>query len=148
MKKLADPWDHLRRSVYILSRRNYHLTELDVFDQPQIAHNCTRRRPSAVVQQSLTMLNGQFIFEQSERFAERVMARTNTGPDARIATAFRLALIRTPTETERVLANDLLTRQASRYRAHQSLGPQAAADAALVDLCHMLFNTNEFLYLE
>ena len=43
----------------------------------------------------------------------------------------------------------LLRSQAELYRqADPKLAPQQLADAALVDLCHMLLNTNEFLYVE
>src|SRR5262249_58721304 len=37
-----------RRSLYLLSRRNYQPTELGGFDQPLVATNCTRR-PSAAL---------------------------------------------------------------------------------------------------
>ncbi len=63
-----------RRSLYLVSRRNYQPTELSVFDQPLVATNCTRRTSAAVALQSLTMLNGQFVIEQADEFAKRVIA--------------------------------------------------------------------------
>ena len=67
--KLSRPSDAGRRSVYLFARRNYQLTELGVFDQPVVATNCTCRTSSAVVSQSLALLNGRFAFEQAQLFA-------------------------------------------------------------------------------
>src|SRR5262249_34504843 len=40
-----------RRSVYTLSRRQYNLSLLSVFDQPVMSPNCSRRNSSSVVLQ-------------------------------------------------------------------------------------------------
>jgi len=69
---LSHPAKKNRRSVYVLSKRVFNSTLLTIFDQPLIATTCSRRHPSAVVSQSLTMLHDLFLFEQAERFAERV----------------------------------------------------------------------------
>ncbi|HVC98552.1 MAG TPA: DUF1549 and DUF1553 domain-containing protein, partial [Pirellulales bacterium] len=71
---LASPTAQYRRTIYLLSRRNYHPTLLNVFDQPNLATNCSERSTSAVVLQSLTMLNDAFVLEQAAALAERVMA--------------------------------------------------------------------------
>ncbi|MGE5192620.1 MAG: DUF1553 domain-containing protein, partial [Deltaproteobacteria bacterium] len=88
-----------RRSLYLVSRRNYQPTELSVFDQPLVATNCTRRTSTAVALQSLTMLNGEFVTAQAERFSRRVIAGATEEPQ-RIELAFRLALARPPTAEE------------------------------------------------
>jgi len=156
---LSSP-EAFRRSVYIFARRNYHLTELNVFDQPVIAHNCTRRVASPVVLQSLSMLNGKFILEQAEHFASRVKKLAGDDEKRRIETAFRLALAREPTPEEVLLSRDLLEKQITGFEAekapHDPTATEAekkptestASDRALVDLCQMLFNTNEFLYVQ
>jgi hypothetical protein len=136
-----------RRSVYLFARRNYQLTEMRVFDQPNVAHNCTRRGSSAVVLQSLTMLNGKFMFEQAERFAARINTSTGTDEAARVREAFRIALGRHASPEELHLSQKLLDEQRGRYMAEPQSSPQTAADAALVDLCQMLLNSNEFLYV-
>jgi hypothetical protein len=145
--KLPTPTSLFRRSLYLFSRRNYQLTEMNVFDQPVVAHNCTRRTSTAVVLQSLAMLNGPFIFTQAERFADRV--KQTAGPDAerRIETAFRLSLCRPPNPEEVSASREFLARQATRYEAQKKLTPDQAADASLTNLCQMLLNTNEFLYV-
>jgi hypothetical protein len=145
--KLPTPTSLFRRSLYLFSRRNYQLTELNVFDQPVVAHNCTRRTSTAVVLQSLAMLNGPFIFTQAERFADRVKQTAGADVARRIETAFRLSLCRPPNSDEVSASREFLIRQATRYEAQKKLTPEQAADAALTNLCQMLLNTNEFLYV-
>jgi len=135
--KLARPTDDRRRSLYLTCRRNYHPTELSVFDQPTVTHNCSRRDRSAVVLQSLVMLNGAFVMKQSRLFAARVRAESSKATRAdRVDHVFRLALCRVPTAEERRLSLKLLVQQAN------SKSPQRP----LEHLCHMLLNANEFLY--
>jgi cytochrome c553 len=136
-----------RRSLYLVSRRNYQPTVLSVFDQPLVATNCTRRTSAAVALQSLTMLNGQFVREQSEMFAARVLAGAGEEEDPRIDLAFRLALSRPPTAEEFTLSRGLLEKQRARAMAQPGATAARARDRALVHLCHMLFNSNEFLYV-
>ncbi|MBI1918716.1 MAG: PSD1 domain-containing protein [Planctomycetes bacterium] len=145
--KLPTPTSQFRRSLYLFNRRNYQLTELGVFDQPVVAHNCTRRTSTAVVLQSLTMLNSPFVFSQAERLAQRVKQAAGADPERRIETAFRLSLCRWPGKEEVSASRALLTRQARRYQQQKKAMPLQAADAALVNLCQMLLNTNEFLYI-
>jgi len=136
-----------RRSLYLVSRRNYQPTELGVFDQPVVATNCTRRTSAAVALQSLTMLNGQFATARSEDFSRRVIAKAGSDEEKRIEMAFRLALARRPTIEEFKLSRGLLARQRERWRSEAGTTPEQAADRALIHVCHMLFNTNEFLYV-
>lgn len=137
-----------RRSVYLLARRNYPLSELAVFDQPVAEKNCVRRSNSAVVSQSLTMLNGEFALDAADDFAARVVQTAGDDADQRVVTAFRLAVQREPTSQELEMSRKLLASQAEKYQHTGQSAPGAAADAALSNLCHMLFNTSEFLYVE
>jgi uncharacterized protein DUF1553/uncharacterized protein DUF1549/cytochrome c len=141
--KLRTPSDAARRSVYLFARRNYQLTELGVFDQPVVATNCTCRTSSAVVSQSLALLNGQFAFDQSRLFAERVERTAGPSASKQIETVFHIALGRSPSPEETQLAGTLLKEQTARHKADSK---QTASSAALADLCQMILNTNEFLY--
>ncbi len=145
---LADPADEFRRSVYVVNRRNYSLTMLKVFDQPVMATNCTRREKSAVVLQSLTLLNDRFTQQQAARFADRVSRVAGESEAMRIRAAFRLALSRHPDPQEIAASKDFLREQEILYRAADGDEKQApVADQALIELCHMLLSTNEFLYI-
>jgi hypothetical protein len=134
-----------RRSVYLLSRRAYNLSLLTVFDQPLVAINCPSRDTSAVPLQSLTMKNDAFVAENARHFARRV-ASTATG-DGAVRLAFRLALVRRPSTAELAICTRLLARNSLAYR-QAGRSPAEADRLALVELCHTLLNTSEFLYVE
>jgi hypothetical protein len=144
-KDVADASKQWRRSLYILSRRNYHLSFLAAFDHPVMSLNCTRRNSSAVVGQSLFMLNDDFVLEQSRKFAERVVSESES-PGTRIERAFQIAFARKPTAQEAAWSSDLLKRRTARYSAAK-LSPEEAAQRALAGFCHVLLNTSEFLYV-
>ena len=134
-----------RRSMYLLARRRYNLSLLEAFDQPELTSNCTRRTPSAVVSQSLTMLNDDFVKEQATEFAA-VVRRDASERNDQIARVFRVALAREPAEAEAAWATELLDHQTQRYQ-QTPMPPAEAAEKALAHLCQMLLNTNEFLYI-
>ncbi|HMF14380.1 MAG TPA: DUF1553 domain-containing protein, partial [Gemmataceae bacterium] len=139
--KSLPPTAACRRSLYLFARRNYNVTLLNVFDQPVMATNCTRRISSAVPLQSLTLLNDAFVMEQSDRFAERVAACASS-QEQRIEAAFRIAFGRNPTPRERTAGLALLQKVESRYA-----GQAQSEMKALANLCQMLLCANEFLYV-
>jgi hypothetical protein len=146
-KQLPHPSARNRRGVYLLFRRTFNLSFMNVFDQPQVSVNCPRRDASAVPLQSLAMLNDPFVTEQAGHFANRVRREFGSEPDQAIRGAFRLALARLPSPVEQEICARLLGRQAAAFRAANL--PAAEADhQAVVQLCHALLNTSEFLYAE
>ncbi|MFN0020232.1 MAG: PSD1 and planctomycete cytochrome C domain-containing protein [Pirellulaceae bacterium] len=136
-----------RRTIYLLARRNYHPALLAVFDQPNLTMNCTRRESSAVVLQSLAMLNDPVVVEQAEALAERVAKEAGTTePTKQIETAFQIVLGRLPSASEKQACAELLQKQTAHFAAEKQ-SPDQAAHQALTQLCHMLLNTSEFIYI-
>ncbi|HWB10352.1 MAG TPA: DUF1549 and DUF1553 domain-containing protein [Pirellulales bacterium] len=145
---LPRPDDRFRRTLYLLMRRNYHPTLLAVFDQPVVSTNCTRRESSAVVLQSLTMLNDDFVVEESAALADRVMACSGPSSAERTETAFRLVLNRRPAEEELRWCLDALDRDRGVIESTRpDLPVHEASRQSLARLCQTLFNSSEFLYL-
>ncbi|MSQ93124.1 MAG: DUF1553 domain-containing protein [Gemmataceae bacterium] len=143
---VKDPGKY-RRTVYVLARRNYHPTLLNVFDQPFMTTNNLCRSPSAVVLQSLTMLNDTFIVEQAGVFAERVLRDGKTDAlERQVESAYLLALTRPPSAKESAACMEFLRRQTDRHSAAK-LPSAEAPRRALANLCHVLLNTSEFLYV-
>ena len=136
-KNLPTPTSPWRRSLYLLARRNYHPTILAVFDQPNLTTNCTGRESSAVVLQSLTMLNDRFVLDHAEHLAARVGAATGSDVVKQIDLAFRITLGRPPRDSERVACE----------AAFANFAKQDSEEKALIQLCHTLLNTSEFLYV-
>ncbi|HVX10892.1 MAG TPA: DUF1549 and DUF1553 domain-containing protein [Pirellulales bacterium] len=140
--------DRFRKTIYLLMRRNYHPTLLAVFDQPVLTTNCTRRDSSAVVLQSLTMLNDDFVVEESAALAARVSANAGASWDERIDMAFRLTLGRRPADDETAWCRETVERDAALVRAARPEMPvEQASLEALSRLCQTLVNSSEFLYL-
>lgn len=144
--QLRRPADAYRRSLYLLQRRRYHESFLEAFGQPELTKNCTQRSATAVVSQSLTLINDQFMFEHSMALAERLRSETQDQPlTARIAMAFQMILSRPPDEAEQSWSGEFVERHSQRYQTQTDLQHPPLAHA-LRHLCHMLLCTNEFLY--
>ncbi len=136
---MAEPGpENWRRSIYIYAKRGLRYPLFEVFDQPNMNVTCERRTTTTVPTQALTLLNNQFALRQARHYAERVAKLTDEAAD-RIREAYRIALSRTPTESELDANLDFL-RQQTEYHDGDAL-------AALTDLCDVILNLNEFLYV-
>ena len=121
-----DVW---RRSVYVYRRRSLGFPFFATFDLPDQNQTASARNVSTVAPQALTLMNNEFVLRQAELFAERLKAAAPNDPAQQIDLAYRIALTRSPSAEEAEVAKTLVTEQ------------------SLVDLTHVLFNLNEFLYL-
>jgi len=129
-----DATEHTRRSIYLISRRNFRVPLLEAFDRPEGVLSCSRRESSTTAPQSLSLLNGEFTQQQAQVLA----ARIESDPDP-VAAAFRAVFGRALTAAESERAKQFLEKQAVNLGSRQ---------AALHELARGLFNTNEFLYVE
>jgi hypothetical protein len=136
-----------RRSLYMFQRRSFNLTMLSVFDEPVMDTNCTRRNSSAVVLQSLAMMNNAFVLKEADAFANRVIQEGGTSAQTLLDRAYRIALGRGPTAKESAWSLDSLHQIQDRY-CGDGKPPEEARRKALAAVCQTLLNTNEFLYLE
>jgi len=140
-----------RRSVYLQQRRTQTISLLEVFDAPSIVTTCTRRLPSTIPLQSLSLLNAGFVVARAQKLAERLVhdckdaAVGQANTDARITRAFLLTAGRVPDQNERSVARRFLETQPSRY---PSRAEPDARHQAWTDFCQMLFASNAFLYVE
>ena len=131
-----------RRSIYLQVRRSQPLTFLQLFDQPVIETNCTRREVSTVASQALTLLNSDFMTRSAAAFADRVLKEQPADPTG---LALLLAFGRPPSENEKNLLATFLDQQTQR---HTKIQPAEARRRAVTDLCHMLLSANEFAYVD
>jgi hypothetical protein len=118
-----------RRTVYrfvVRSVPNPFLETLDCAD-PNI--NVPVRNSTMTALQALALLNNPFMVKQAEYFAERIKAREKETP-RQVEVAYRLAFGRAPMEPER-------TALTAYVRRH-----------GLANGCRLLFNANEFLFVD
>jgi hypothetical protein len=115
----------------------------EVFDQPNVNVSCEARTTTTVPTQALTLLNNQFALLQAERFAKRVRDEAGAGPQEQVAHAYRLSVSREPSASELEQNIEFLARQRDYH--YQKDDPSLAA---LTDLCDVLINLNEFVYVQ
>jgi hypothetical protein len=123
-----DPATH-RRAIYRLIVRSVpdpFLTALDCAD-PSL--NVGQRTETLTALQALALLNNRFMVAMSEHFAAHV-AKPEKSVSEQIDAAFRSALSRPPSELER----RELTNIADRH--------------GMANVCRILFNLNEFVFVD
>jgi hypothetical protein len=125
-----------RRSIYAYVKRNLKYPMFEVFDQPDATLSCERREVTTVPTQALTLFNNEFFLLQARHFADRVTREAGTGSAAQIKLMYRIAFGREPSTRELRQAEDFLKKQA-----------KPAGQTALAEFAHVIFNTNEFLYI-
>ena len=130
----SDEKAQLRRSIYAFQRRSLAMPLMEVFDAANMSETCARRSVTTVAPQALTLLNGELTAAESKRFASRLIELAGPDPSRQIHKAFSLALLREPSAAEVQMAREL-------YNGRQPV-------EALSRLATVIFNLNEFLYLE
>jgi hypothetical protein len=127
----ADPDDRPthRRGVYrflVRSQPDPFEQALDCADPSQIVD---KRDESITALQALALLNDRFMIRMAEHFADRVRSR-QPSLEGQVAEAVRLALQRSPTAAE--------SRRLVSF----------AREFGLTEMCRLLFNLNEFVYVD
>jgi hypothetical protein len=130
-----------RRSIYINVRRNFLSSMFQAFDYPTPFTSTGRRTVSNVPAQALTMMNGPFVVAEARRWAERALAEPAASAAERVERLYLAAFGRVPAPTESADALAFLAEQARRYGA-ESDDPRPWAD-----LCHVLLNVKEFIFV-
>jgi hypothetical protein len=123
-----DPATH-RRSIYrfiVRSQPDPYMTTLDCADSSQ---STPQRNETLTALQALSLLNNNFSLAMSRHFAEAIESQPGTRPE-QIAWAFRSALGRPPTDAER---DELVA---------------FARENGLPNLCRVLFNLSEFVFVD
>jgi len=131
-----DPLQHNRRSIFLFVKRNNRPPLLSNFDTPGTMVSCGRRNQSSHAGQALTLLNSPELDRQARAFASRLETDAGRAPVAIVQRAYRLALGRPPSPDELSLGRDFL---------ETGEGPFAET---LSDFCLVLFNLDEFLYVD
>jgi Protein of unknown function (DUF1553)/Protein of unknown function (DUF1549)/Planctomycete cytochrome C len=136
-----------RRSVYLQQRRTEVTSLLEVFDAPSIVTTCTRRSPSTIPLQSLSLMNSDFMIARAQKMATRLETecKGQDVSDSSINQAFLLITSRTPGPDEFQAARRFMKTQPSQYL---TLPEPARRHRALVDFCQMMLASNAFLYVE
>jgi hypothetical protein len=131
-----------RRTIYINARRNFPVPMLVAFDYPINFSTNGRRVVSTVPEQAMTLMNDPFIVQQSERWAGRALAEPGKTFEQRVDALYQAAFSRSPSDAELRHAMAFLKEQKGRY------GCEIDDPKTWTDLCHVLINVKEFIFIE
>ena len=146
----------------MFQRRSLALPIVEAFDGPDTVNTCPRRSTTTIAPQALALFNGEFTRTEARYFAERVVKEAGNDAEKQIERAYKIALVRKPTAAQKALALQFLQNQTravsqqrqkcgarkASYPAPDAKQAKQAALLALTDLCHVLINTNEFIYMD
>ena len=140
-----------RRTIYAFLKRSMIVPMLEVLDLCDTTRSSAKRAVSSVAPQALTLFNGNFVNRQARHLADRLVAEVGTDADAQIEHAFCLALCRPVSQKERDDLRRFLDEESIRLEAEATdsdtpLDASAARHEALVQVCRVIFNLNEFVY--
>jgi hypothetical protein len=156
----ARPADQNRRSIYVLAKRNMRYPLFDAFDWPDLHNSCAQRMTTTTAPQALMLLNGELTLERAQHWAARLLQSSASDNHTLIAEACRQAWGRPATADEIELGVQFLAKQAASL---QDQGMQAdtlklpagwpqdgdaCRAAAVVDFCHAVLNSNEFMFVD
>lgn len=150
----VDPAEYNRRGVYLYVKRGFRYPFFEIFDSPDSSFSCPRRDVTNVAPQALALLNNDFVFNQSEILAARLKREHGVNPSLWVEYGWELALGRKPNEAEKQKSLEMFAPPTAKNRAHQikakfsSRESDPDIDAALIRFCLMLFNLNEFIYVD
>ncbi len=133
-----------RRSIYVEVRRNFLSPMMQAFDAPNAATTVGRRTVSNVPSQALIMMNDPFVVQQAKVWAENLV-KEDISAEARVERIYRVAFGRGASAEELRKAVEFLKVQAGEY----GLSGEAWQKDVRVwaDLCHVVFNVKEFVFV-
>jgi Protein of unknown function (DUF1553)/Protein of unknown function (DUF1549)/Planctomycete cytochrome C len=141
-----DPKQHDRRSVYVYVKRSFPYPMFATFDMPDTSVSCPRREATTVAPQALAMLNSDFIVAQAGRLA--TLLQDEYGPSSAdwIDAAWKRAFSRLPAPAEKEKAMEFLA--GGPGTGEGNAVAKSHETSRLAELCLVLFNMNEFMYVD
>ena len=136
-----------RRSLYLNVRRNFLNPLFLAFDMPVPFSTMGRRNVSNVPAQALTLMNDPMVVGQARLWAKRVMSGPPQSARVRLDELFETAFGRPPTDQEARACLAFLDIQRHARRDGNSQDGEAEV-LAWTDLCHVLINMKEFIFVD
>jgi hypothetical protein len=134
-KETSERW---RRSVYIYVKRQLLMPSMELFDAPTTTDSCALRMQSTVPTQALVLMNDEFVEAQASFLAERAMHEAGDDLNAITERLFQIVLSREASAARKAQALEFVKQRESASNRK----------VALTDLCHVLLNSSEFIFIE
>jgi hypothetical protein len=158
----SDEKESNRRSIYLRAMRNNLHAMLASFDRPDGSSSVAKRNATNTSLQSLYMTNAPWPLARAEALSEKIMLETSD-PATAVQEAFRHVYLRNPSHDELAsavafVAQNMDTASVSESSTESNDAAQFAEPnrgnttsitrQSLADFIHILFSSNEFLYVE
>lgn len=154
--------DACKRSIYVHVKRSLIVPMFELMDLPDTIAPCEQRNVSTIPTQALTLLNSEFMNDEADHFAARLILEAGGDPQAQIERAYWLALSRAPAEEELTLGVQFLEKQKEKLRQEAASQPMKEGETApseadletqyhrraLQALALVILNLNEFVYVD
>jgi Protein of unknown function (DUF1553)/Protein of unknown function (DUF1549)/Planctomycete cytochrome C len=137
------------RSVYTKVKRNDLHPLLAAFDAPDRSSSIGRRNSTTTPNQALLMVNSEWPVNLAKTLSRQIQSQSDS-VDLHVQQLYRNALQRSPSESELATAVTFL-KETTEHLIGQASSHDSANEVyqtALADLCHVIMNSSEFLYLE
>ncbi len=125
----VDRRSNYRRSIYRFIFRTVPDPFMEALDCPDASQLAPRRNESLTAVQALATMNDKFVVRQSELLADRIASEFGS-PCEQVATLFWRILGRSATSQEQAAVTEYVSRH------------------GLANACRLLFNTNEFMFVD
>lgn len=132
--------ERARRSIYIFVKRSLITPLLFNFDFADTDSSCAVRFVTTQPAQALGMINGAFVNQQAEYFADRLLKEAGTDYAAFVARAIRLSYGRRPAPGEVDEGVKLINKLIKKHTLSEK--------QALNYFCLTVLNRNEFVYID
>ncbi len=130
-----------RRSLYVKSLRNKPDKFLHQFDMANGLKSVAVRNSTTTPTQALLMINGSYPLGRAKVFAKRVKSMKMETVEDVVSFVFRSTTGGDADDTEKQRTADYL-------RVSLSDAAKSIEEGRLTDFCHVMFNSNEFLYVD
>jgi hypothetical protein len=141
----AAEYETLKRSVYVMQKRNRRNRFFTLFDGPDPNESTPERDVTTVPTQALFFMNDPFLHARAARFAARVRA-SSPGERDRLEFAYRILLSRSPADDEKSGAITFLKEYAAASASDRR--GQTGDAAAWEAYSRALLSTNEVLHVD
>lgn len=142
----SPPEETRRRSIYMFTKRGLGVPLMTVFDTCDTTAPSGRRDVTIVPTQALSLMNNDWVNGEAQETARRVLKNAKSDEE-RINEVWKYTLGRMPRESEKAAGlahvGELLTAPSG-----ENFKDENREETAWASLCHVLINSNEFIYVD
>lgn len=145
--------EHQRRSLYSRVMRNKHVAMLGTMGAPDGIKSAPVRYIATTAPQALLLMNGKYALERAEKLQQRLSKQIDAHVSSHqleefITQAFLITTGTHPSKEQREQAVSYIMSELPDTAIPETMKLSDIPATALTDFCHILFNSNQFIYVD